>query len=113
MLFPQTVNILFSFMGRYAKSVVKKSENCYVSIKCRPNDRKISTQLVAVLMGVAFWVLLAQFVSSISFKVFKAIIMILVVVLRASVVVVFPGILTNVFFRTRNDIAIFRQKDRG
>ena len=63
MLFPQIVNILFTFMARYAKMSLKKAK----------------------IVNLA----------SISFNVFKPIIMILVVVIRASIVVVFPGNLTN------------------
>lgn len=50
--------------------------------------------------------------ASISFKVFKPIIMILVVVLRASIVVVFPGILTNYFLHPKR-YCYFSTKRQG
>ena len=97
MLFPQAVSISFTFIGRYAKRFVKEKRKL-LSYHEAPAQHQLGCYLL-------------NFFPSISFKVFKPIIMILVVVLRASIVVVFPGILT--IFCTQNDIAIFRQKDRG
>ena len=85
-------------MGRYVKSVpvVKKAK--IVKLAWSPGQTNFNTTHRNTDGRSILDVVLAQLVSFISFKVFKAIIMIsAAVVPQASIVVIFPEILTNFF----------------